>query len=52
MSLFSGIGNFYPSEGCHDFLSFFFVSHYRKNSVEEHFCAVFEKVSGSEKDYG
>ena len=22
------------------------------NSVGEHFCAVFQKISGSEKDYG
>ena len=51
MSLFSGIGNFYPSEGRHDFLSKAFVSQYRKKTVEEHFCAVFQKISDDQKDY-
>ena len=43
---------FYASEGCHDFLSKVFVSQYRKKTVEEHFRAVFQKISGSERDYG
>ena len=30
VSLISGIGKFHPSEGCHNFLSNFFVSQYRK----------------------
>ena len=42
----------YASEGCHDFLSKVFVSQYRKKTVEEHFCAVLQKNSGSEKLYG
>ena len=49
-----GYGNFFCFRGLSRFSveSFlFFVSQYRKISVEEHFCAVFEKSSGSEKDY-
>ena len=52
MSPFSVKRIFYASEGCHDFLSKVFVSQYRKKTVEEHFRAVFQKISGSEKDYG
>ena len=51
-SLFPRIGKKYASKGCHDFLSNFFVSQYRKKSVEEPFCAVFQDISGDEKDYG
>ena len=34
---------------CHDFLSKFFCPAVPKNFVGEPFCAVFQKVSGSEK---
>ena len=34
---------------CHDFRSKFFCLTVPKNFVEEHFCAVFQKNSGSEK---
>ena len=52
MSPFSVKRIFYASEGCHDFLSKVFVSQYRKKTVDEHFCAVLQKNSGSEKLYG
>ena len=37
---------------CHDFLSNFFCLAVPKNFVGEPFCAVFQKISGSEKVYG
>ena len=37
---------------CHDFLSNFFCLTVPKNFVEEPFYAVFQKNSGSEKEYG
>ena len=37
--------------GNHDFVNFFCLT-VPKNFVEEPFCAVFEKISGSEKVYG
>ena len=37
---------------CHDFVSKFFCLTVPKNLVEEPFCAVFQKISGSEKVYG
>ena len=52
VSLNSGIGNLYPSEGCHHFLSICFCLTVPKNSLEEPFCAVFQRDSGDEKDYG
>ena len=52
MSPISVKGTFYASEGCHDFLSKAFVSQYRKKTVEEHFCAVFQKISDDQKDFG
>ena len=38
--------------GYHDFLSKLFCLTVPKHSVEEHFCAVFQKTSGSENVYG
>ena len=35
---------FYASEGCHDFLSKVFCLIVPKKSVEEQFCAVFQKI--------
>ena len=55
VSLISGIEKFYASEGyvtIFDFLSKFFSLTVPKNLVGEPFCAVFQKVSGSEKVYG
>ena len=37
---------------CHDFPSKMFGFTVPKNFVEEPFCAVFQKISGSEKVYG
>ena len=37
---------------CHDFLSKFFRLTVLKNFLEEPFCAVFQKIYGSEKVYG
>ena len=37
---------------CHDFLSKVFCHTVAKNFVEEPFCAVFQKNSGSQKVYG
>ena len=55
VSLISGIEKFYASEGyvtIFDFLSNFFCLTVPKNFVGEPFCAVFQKISGSEKVYG
>ena len=52
MSPISVKGSFYASEGCHDFLSKVFCLTVPKKTVEDHFCAVFQKISGSERDYG
>ena len=52
VSLISGIGKFYPSEGCHHFVLNWFCLTVPKNSSEEPFCAVFQRDSGDEKDYG
>ena len=55
VSLISGIGKFYASEGyvtiCH-FLSKVSCLTVPKNFVGEPLCAVFQKISGSEKIYG
>ena len=52
VSLISGIEKFYASEGyVTSFRRKFFVS-VPKHFVEEPFCAVFQKISGSEKVYG
>ena len=55
VSLISGIEKFYASEGyvtIFDFLSKFFCFPVPKNLVGEPFCAVFQRISGSEKVYG
>ena len=55
VSLISGIEKFYASEGyvtIFDFLSKFFCLTVPKNLVGEPICAVFQKISGSEKVYG
>ena len=52
MSLISGVEKFYASEGCHNFQSKVFCLTVPKNFEEEPFCAVFQKISGSEKVYG
>ena len=39
-------------ELCHDFVSKFFCLTVPKNFIGEPFCAVFQKMSGSEKVYG
>ena len=54
VSLTSGIEKFYASEGyatIFDFLSKFFRLTVPKKFVEEPFCAVFQKISSSEKVY-
>ena len=38
--------------GYHDFVSKIFCPTVPKNFVEEPFCAVFQKISGSQKVYG
>ena len=48
----SGIEKLYASEGYVTILSNFFCLTVPKNFVEEPFCAVFQKISGSEKVYG
>ena len=55
VSLISGIEKFHASEGyvtIFDFLSKFFSLTVPKNLVGEPFCAVFQKISCSEKVYG
>ena len=55
VSLISGIEKFYASEGyvtIFDFLSKLLCLTVPKNFKGEHFCAVFQKTSGSEKVYG
>ena len=53
VSLISGIEKFYAWEGYVTILyRKFVVSQCPKNFVEESFCAVFQKISGSEKVYG
>ena len=52
VSLFSRFGKFNASKGCQDFLSIFFCLRVPKKSVEEPFRAVFQNISGYEKDYG
>ena len=52
MSPISVKGTFYASEGCHGFLSKVFCLTVPKKTVEEHFCAVFKKISDDQKDYG
>ena len=51
-SLIPRIGKSFASKGCHDFLSNVFCLSVPKKSVEEPFCAVFQNISGDEKDYG
>ena len=52
VSLFPGIEKFYASEGCHSFMSKFFCLTVPKKLKVEPFCAVFQKISHSEKVYG
>ena len=55
VSLISGIEKFYASEGyvtIFDFLPKFSCLPVPKNLVSETFCAVFQRISGSEKVYG
>ena len=53
LSLISGIEKNLCFRGlCHDFPSKIFCLPVPKNFVEEPFCAVFQKNSGSEKVYG
>ena len=55
VSLISGIEKFYASEGyvtIFDFLSKFFCLTMPKDFLGEPFCAVFQKISGSERVYG
>ena len=55
VSLIPGIEKFYASEGyvtIFDFMSKFFSLTVPKNLVGEPFCAVFQKISCSEKVYG
>ena len=57
VSLISGIEKFYASEGrvmsrFSIFCRIFFCITVPKNLVGEPFCAVFQKISGSEKVYG
>ena len=53
VAIFSGIEKVWLSEGEHeDFPSKFFCFTVPKISVGELFCAVFRKISGSEKVYG
>ena len=55
VSLISGSEKFYASEGyvtIFDFLSKFACLTVPKTFVGEPFCAVFQKISGSEKVYG
>ena len=55
VSLISDIEKFFASEvyvTIFDFLSNFFCLTVPKNLVAEPFCAVFQKISGSEKVYG
>ena len=55
VSLISGMEKFYASEGyvtIFDFVSNFFCLTVPKKLVGEPFCAVFQKISGSEKVYG
>ena len=52
LSLISGIEKIYASEGYVTILCLYFLSHSAENFVEEPFCAVFQKTSGSEKVYG
>ena len=52
VALISGIEKLYASEGCHNFQSKLFCLTVPKNFEEEHFCAVFQKISVSEKVYG
>ena len=49
VSLISGIANFYAYEGYDTVFRRFFLSHRTKNLAGEPFCAVFQKISGSEK---
>ena len=52
VSLFPGIEKFYASEGCHSYMSKFFCLTVPKKLKVEPFCAVFQKISSSEKVYG
>ena len=53
VSLISGIEKFYAEEGYVTiFCRIFFCLAVPKNFVGEPFCAVFQKISGSEKFYG
>ena len=55
VSLFAGTGKVSASEGyvtTFDFLSNIFCLTVPKCFVGEPFCAVFKKISGSEKNYG
>ena len=53
MSLISGIGKILCFRGlCHDFPSKIFCLTVPEKFVGEPFCAVFQKISGSEKVYG
>ena len=52
MSLISGIKKFYASEGYATIFGRNFLSHSAEKFVDEPFCAVFQKISGSQKVYG
>ena len=52
VSLISGIEKFYASEGHVTIFCRFFCLTVPKNLVGEPFCALFQKISGSEKVYG
>ena len=53
VSLMSGMEKILCFRGlCHDFPSKFFCLRVPKNFVGETFCAVYQKISGSEKVYG
>ena len=49
VSLISGSEKVFASEGCQDFLSKIFCPRVPKQFVEQPFCAVFQKISGSQK---
>ena len=52
VSLISGIENFFASEVMSRYLSKIFCLTVPKNFVGVPFCAVFQKITGSQKVYG
>ena len=52
VSLISGVEKFYASEGYVTIFRRIFCLTVPKNFVGEPFCAVFQKISGSQKVYG